>query len=181
MEYHGTFTISKKENIRYNLHMMLKKLLITCALVFVIIALLIGLTRYASAVNAGMDAPLGYAAANALPYAACGALLLFAVNLLMLYVRVNTLYKKKQLRDFTQEITLTDQGLHAETESGTLDLSYDKLIRVTETNRDFYLFFSANSAYVLPKDQMKQPDTECAAVRALFRAHMPGAKLKLRG
>ena len=36
-------------------------------------------------------------------------------------------------------------------------LSFDKLMKVRETRRAFYLFLSANQAWILPKAQMEDP------------------------
>ncbi len=45
-QFSGQFTITKKDNLRYNFYSMRKKLLSTSLLVFVIIGAMIGFLRY---------------------------------------------------------------------------------------------------------------------------------------
>ena len=45
-QFSGQFTITKKDNLRYNFYSMRKKLLSTSVLVFVIIGAMIGFLRY---------------------------------------------------------------------------------------------------------------------------------------
>lgn len=46
MEYQGTFTIGRRENIRFNLYVMRGRFILMAALVFVIIAVMLGASTY---------------------------------------------------------------------------------------------------------------------------------------
>ena len=59
-------------------------------------------------------------------------------------------------------------------------LSFDKLMKVRETRRAFYLFLSANQAWILPKAQMEDPAGESRQLRAIFSTFLDARRLRLR-
>ncbi len=73
-QFSQAFTITKKDNLRYNFFLMRKKLIATSALVFVIIAAMIGLLKYAQ------GASISLALINAFVMAVVGTLILIGIN-----------------------------------------------------------------------------------------------------
>ena len=59
-------------------------------------------------------------------------------------------------------------------------VNFDQLYQVRETGRAFYIFLSANQAWLLPKAQMEDAAAESAQLREIFRAVVPSKQLKLK-
>ena len=74
-QFSHTFTITKKDNLRYNFFLMQKKLVATSALVFVIIAAMVGLLRYAQ------SGSVSVALINAAIMSVLGTLVLVGINI----------------------------------------------------------------------------------------------------
>lgn len=174
MQYQGKFTIGRKENIRYNLFVTGSRFLFMTVLVFVVIALMLGVTTY------GQTKSIQQALIRALPMALGGAALFVVLNTVMMVFRINKAYKSKTAYEFTQDITIDGQGVHATSERGSALLAWEKIAKVAESGKTFYLFLSKTQAYVLPKYQMKNPEAEAAQVRELLRSHLDAKILKLK-
>ena len=153
MEYQGTFTIGRRENIRFNLYVMRGRFILMAALVFVIIAVMLGASTY------GQTMSVPAALLRGIPLGLGGAALFLVINTVMLMTRINRAYKEKRAQEFTQDVTI---------------------VRVRESGKTFYLFLSKTQAYILPKYQMKDAAAEAAQVRALFQKHLDGGILKLK-
>jgi len=167
------FTITKKDNLRYNFYIMRKKLITTMVLVFVIIAGMLTLMRYAQGVS------LQGALANALAMAALGTAVLLAVNIVTTIMRINSFYKQKKLTDFSVDFTVDKSGIHAASERGDSDLPWNRVAGVHETRNAFYIFITDTHANVMPKDQL-QSTADAATLRALFEKNLDKPKLKLK-
>ena len=113
MQYQGKFTIGRKENIRYNLFVTGSRFLFMTVLVFVVIALMLGVTTY------GQTKSIQQALIRALPMALGGAALFVVLNTVMMIFRINKAYKSKTAYEFTQDITIDGQGVHATSERGS--------------------------------------------------------------
>lgn len=172
MEFHGSFHIGRKENLRYNYFTARGKIWLGVVLVFLVILVLTGSVRL------GESGDVRSALLATLPYALGGAALLLLVNLAVIYLRVRAQYKGGRAA-FEQELTLDEAGVHAVTKTGRSDIGWKDLCGVTESPKDFYLFITPASAYVLPKDQLERPE-DAATVRAMLRARA-GGKLRLHG
>ena len=96
MEYRGHFSIGQKENFHYNYSVTQKRSIFACVLVFVIILLLNGFMRF----SAGRAANFGGGLLQALPMAAVGGVALYLFNVIMIYVRIRTMYKKNLMQPF---------------------------------------------------------------------------------
>lgn len=172
-QFSHTFTIGKKENLRYNFFLMQKKLVATGALVFVVIAGMIGLIRFAQ--GAGVWA----AVLNALLMAVVGTLVLVAINIVTAIVRINSYYKTRKLSDFTVAFTTDKSGIHAASERGDSDLPWNRIVEVRETRHAFYVFITEAHANVLPKDQFTDA-AEIALFRSLLETNVEKTRLKLK-
>lgn len=177
MEYRGHFSIGQKENFHYNYSVTQKRSIFACVLVFVIILLLNGFMRF----SAGRAENFGGGLLQALPMAAVGGVALYLFNVLMIYVRIRTMYKKNLMQPFHQDVLIDGVGLHATSERGTMDLPWANIGTVQELGNLFLFFVSNTNAYVIPKKQMKDPAAETATIRAILREHMDASKLKLLG
>ena len=172
-QFSHTFTITKKDNLRYNFFLMRKKLIATSALVFVIIAAMIGLLKYAQ------GASISLALINAFVMAVVGTLILIGINLVTTVVRMNGYYKQKKLSDFTVTFTTDKDGIHAKSERGDSDLPWNRIVAVHETGHAFYIFITEAHANVLPKDQLSN-EAEVALFRTLLEQNVAAARLKLK-
>ena len=172
-QFSHTFTITKKDNLRFNFFLMRKKLIATSALVFVIIAAMIGLLKYAQ------GASVSVSLTNALVMAVLGTLILIGINLVTTVVRMNGYYKQKKLTDFSVTFTTDKEGIHAKSERGDSDLPWNRIVEVHETRHAFYVFITDTHANVLPKDQFSG-EAEVGAFRALLEKNMDAARLKIK-
>ena len=174
MQFHGVFKIGRKENIQYNLFVSQTRLIIMTVVVFVLIALMLGVTNYAQ-IHSLPDTLL-----FSLALALGGSVLFIVLNVVMLIFRINKSYKEKKAYDFTQDITIDKEGVHASSERGGALLKWKNIEKVRESGRSFYLFLSKTQAYVLPKYQLENPEADAAQIRELFRKHLDASILKLK-
>lgn len=173
MPFASHFTITKKDNLRFNFFLMKKKLVATSAAVFVIIVAMVGLLRYAQ------GASIGEAALRALLLGLAGTALLIAVNVISTVMRLNNLYRQKKLLDFSVDFTVDAGGIHARSERGDSDLPWDRIAYVQETPHAFYIFITDTHANVMPKDQLRSA-SDAAALRGMFQKHLDKPRLRLK-
>ena len=81
---------------------------------------------------------------------------------------------------YVQHTRIDGFGVHVTVEDREARLGFDKLMKVEETGRAFYLYLAENQAWILPKDQMKDRETEYAQLRKLFSAVIESKRLKLK-
>lgn len=174
MQFHGVFKIGRKENIRYNLFVSQTRLIVMTVVVFVLIAVMLGVTDFVRTRS------LGDTLLFSLPLALGGSVLFIVLNAVMLIFRVNKSYKEKTAYEFTQDITIDESGVHATSERGSALLEWSKIEKVREAGHAFYLFLSKTQAYVLPKYQLANRSEDAAQIRALLRQHLDAKLLKLK-
>ncbi len=172
-QFSHTFTITKKDNLRYNFFLMQKKLIATSAFVFVIIAAMVGLLRYAQSAN------LSGALLNAFAMALLGTVILVTINIITTILRINSFYKQKKLTDFTVTFTTDKTGIHATSDRGDSDLPWNRIVAVRETANAFYVFITDSHANVLPKDQFSNEE-EISSFRSLLLKNVEANKLKIK-
>lgn len=172
-QFSHTFTITKKDNLRYNFFLMQKKLVATSVLVFVIIAAMIGLLKYAQ------GASMTNAVLNALLMAVLGTLVLVAINIATTVLRMNRYYQQKKLTDFSVTFTTDQTGIRATSERGDSDLPWNRIVAVRETRNAFYIFITESHANVMPKDQFPG-EAEIAIFRALLEKNVAPSRLKIK-
>lgn len=172
-QFSKTFTITKKDNLRYNFYLMQKKLVATVVMVFVIILGMVGFVKYAQ------GAGVWGAVLNALLMAVLGAVVLIGINVVTTVLRINNFYKQKKLMDFSVTFTTDEKGIHATSERGNFDLPWNRIVAVRETRNAFYLFITESNANVMPKDQFSGAE-EIAQLRALLVKNVEKSRLKMK-
>ena len=150
--YH--FTITKKDNLRYNYLLTQKRLFGASLLTLAIIGAVLALIRYAQ----GM-APLDSLLQGAL-LGVIAAVLFLASGFLSTFLRISNLYKKKTLTDFTVDFTVDKTGVHATSERGESTLLWKNVLFIRETKTAFYIFYDKTRANVMPKDQLPAEDVK---------------------
>ncbi len=172
-QFSESFTITKKDNLRYNFFLMQKKLVATSVLVFVIIFAMVGLLRYAR--GGGISSAI----LNGFLMAVVGTLILIGINILMAVMRINSYYKQKKLTEFSVTFTADKSGIHATSERGNSDLAWDRIVAVRETTHAFYIFITDAHANVMPKDQFSGIKA-MEAFRSLVDQNVEKSRLKLK-
>jgi hypothetical protein len=172
-QFSGQFTITKRDNLRFNFFLMRKKLLATGALVFVIIAAMVGILKYAQ--GAGLQAAI----LNGLLMAAAGTLFLIGINVITTVMRINSFYKQKKLTDFSVAFTADKTGIHATSDRGDSDLPWNRIVEVRETAHAFYIFITESHANVMPKDQFANA-ADIVTFRSLLTKNMEARRLRIK-
>lgn len=173
MQYTGHFTITKKDNLDFNFLLMKKRLILSSALVFVIIVAVVTLIRYQYYFMFVESLLQG------LLMGVIGLVLMFGINVGSMYSRLNAMYKKRQITDFSFDVTVDESGFHAASERGNSDIPWARILQAKETGRAFYIFITENNANVLPKAQMQLP-ADADALRAIIKAYLEPGKCKLK-
>ncbi len=173
MQFKGHFTITKRDNIDFNLLLMKRKLVSASATVFVVIALLVGFLKYMQGI------PLSSAALQALLLAALGVLLLAVINIASMLLRINGMYKSSKIAEFSFDALVDKDGFHAMSDRGNSDVPWERILSVVETRVAFYVFITDSNANVLPKTQIAGA-SGVETLRKLFARYMPAQKLRLK-
>lgn len=80
---------------------------------------------------------------------------------------------------YPQSVEIDGFGVHAEVNGKKEKAGFDKIVRVKETVRAFYIFYAREQAWVLPKEQMENEAEETAKLREIFTALIASSQLKL--
>jgi hypothetical protein len=172
-QFSGSFTITKKDNLRFNFFLMRKKLIATSALVFVIIFAMVGLLKYAQ--GAGVLSAI----LNGALMSVVGIVILVGINVATAVMRINRFYTQRKLTDFTVSFTADKAGIHSFSERGDSDLPWNRILEVRETLHAFYIFITDSHANVMPKDQFANPK-DAETFRSLLEMNVAKSRLKLR-
>ncbi len=175
MEFRGTFQVTKKDNIRYNLFLNRKKMASGCILIFLI---LFALMFLASRNMVEVKTVWTYVVIVLIALAAAGVYAAYSY-FIRVKLRINNSYKTGLLKDFQQEVTVDRNGVRIASEQNAKDIAFKYIWFVHETKRTFYLFVADNVAVFLSKEQI--PDLkDIATLRAIFAKYMHPKKLLLR-
>ena len=175
-EYRGKFKVGKLENIRFNMFMTRKNIVISIVLLFTVV---LGIRIYQQMTTGGMT--LFPAIVSSLPMALVCAVLIPALQASSSALSILIVYRQGKAKPFTQELVLNDEGLFATAAPGTSKVVWKNLAFVRETPFDFLMFYSAKGAFILPKNQMRDKTAESEKVRRILRMHLKEDRLKLRG
>ena len=165
MSFSGKFTITKQDNIQYNFFRMKRKLAGIAIMTFVILAVMLALVRYAQGVS------IMSSLTSALIVAVVGVILMVGINIFSVIARVNSLYKRGQMSDFTVHYIIDKTGIHAKSERGDTDFAWKQIIFARETRSAFYLIAGEKRAVVIPKSQIAN-DGELNILRSLFQKYV---------
>ncbi len=172
MDYNRTFEVGRKDNERYNFYSIRRKTLIMSVIVLIIITFSVTLVQLTkgNVLFQALFAGIGFGLS--------GIVFFIAVNYILVKYKLYILYKNGSIKTFRQDIILNDNGIHAKTERGSVDVPFLKIKEVTETKHAFYIAITAEHVYVFPKDQMKG-EKEYQEIRHVFRQGMAADNLKL--
>ncbi len=118
---------------------------------------------------------LGLSAAAAALSMAVAALVLTASTL----SRVRGQVRRSGRGPYVQETEIDGFGVRVTVGKDRARLGFDRLVRVRETRRAFYLFIAEHQAWILPKAQMEDRESECQAVREILRTVVERGRLRL--
>lgn len=95
-------------------------------------------------------------------------------------VEVRTQARRSGKESYVQETEIDGFGIRVTVGKDKARLTFDKLKRVQETRRAFYLFLSDTQAWILPKAQMEDPEAECRELRKIFQMVIERGRLQLK-
>ena len=150
--YH--FTITKKDNLRYNFLLSQKRLVGASLMTLAIIGGIIALIRYAQG-STPVDALL-----QGVLLGVAAAALFFSSNVLSTYMRISKLYKNKTLTDFSVDFTVDKTGIHSVSDLGDATLLWKNVKFIRETKTAIYVFYDKTRANVMPKGQLPPADVK---------------------
>lgn len=81
---------------------------------------------------------------------------------------------------YVQETEIDGFGVRVTVGKNRAKMGFDKLVRVRETGRAFYLFIADNQAWILPKSQMEDREAECRQIREILGTVIERGRLKLK-
>ena len=94
--------------------------------------------------------------------------------------RVRVQLRRSGKERYVQQTVIDGFGVHVTVGKDRAKLGFARLFRIRETRRAFYIFLSANQAWILPKAQMEDPAAESEELRKIFRTVIEGKRLKLK-
>ena len=94
--------------------------------------------------------------------------------------RVRDQVRRSGQDSYVQQTEISGLGVHVTVGSKQAKMSFDKLVRVRETRRAFYLFIADTQAWILPKAKMEDRAAECRQIRQLFSMVMERGRLRLK-
>lgn len=130
--------------------------------------------------TAGAGIGWGLRAAAVLGTAAAAAAVTALVLTVSTLLRVKNQVKSSGREAYVQETEINGFGVHVTVGKDKAKLGFSDLLRVQETGKAFYLFLSDSQAWILPKKQMEDPQSECARLRELFTTVIERGRLKLK-
>ncbi len=94
--------------------------------------------------------------------------------------KVRAQVRKSGRENYIQRMEIDGFGVHVTVGKDNAKVNFEQLYQVRETRRAFYVFLSANQAWLLPKSQMEDAAAESAQLREIFRTVVPSRRLKLK-
>lgn len=173
MEYSGSFTIGRKENILFNIFVIRKRFIQTAALVFVVAAVVCLVNR----INA--NAPVPRSILDACLWGLLGAILMALVNVAVVAFKVGQLCRKQKIGTLPFDVKMDKNGVHGTLGERSSDVAWKQYGEVREAPWAYYLFVTGAFANVLPKYQISSKAEE-EKLRAVLRKYVDEKKLKLK-
>lgn len=94
--------------------------------------------------------------------------------------KVRESIRKNGREHYVQQVEIDGSGVHVTVDTHHGKAGFDRLERIWETRKAFYLFLSANQAWILPKAQMENPAAESSQLRQIFSRVIGRGRLRLR-
>lgn len=94
--------------------------------------------------------------------------------------RVKRQVRQSRRESYIQATEINGFGIHVTVGKDRARLPFENLLQVWETRKAFYLFLSEQQAWILPKNQMEDPASECEQIRTLLRTVVEKKRLRLK-
>ena len=94
--------------------------------------------------------------------------------------RVKRQVRQSRRESYIQAMEINGFGIHVTVGKDRARLPFENLLQVWETRKAFYLFLSEQQAWILPKNQMEDPASECEQIRTLRRPVVEKKRLRLK-
>lgn len=94
--------------------------------------------------------------------------------------RVKRQVRQSRRESYIQAMEINGFGIHVTVGKDRARLPFENLLQVWETRKAFYLFLSEQQAWILPKNQMEDPASECEQIRTLLRTVVEKKRLRLK-
>lgn len=94
--------------------------------------------------------------------------------------RIKRDFRRSGKESYIQHTEIDGFGIRVTVQGRQGKVGFDKLMKVEETGKAFYLYLAANQAWILPKNQMEDPEADSAALRQLFSNVVESRRLKLK-
>ena len=174
MSYSRDFTIGVRETQDFYTMLTLRhwrKGLLGFAVVGALVAVL-----YTERAALPLPVRAGIAALTALVTAGAAALSLTVST----RQRVKRQIRQSRRESYIQAMEINGFGIHVTVGKDRARLPFENLLQVWETRKAFYLFLSEQQAWILPKNQMEDPTSECEQIRTLLRTVVEKKRLRLK-
>lgn len=117
--------------------------------------------------------------------AALGSMAVFAAlcalwRIVGIHIQVGGRIRRSGKGSYVQHVEIDGFGVHVTVEKNKARVPFEKLLRVRETGKAFYIYLAEGQAWILPKKQMGDPAGESRALRETFRRVIPSGQLKIR-
>ena len=174
MEYQGSFTIGRRDAVRFYFRSMLREKWHTLPVAGLVGILVAVYYQVGSIENPAVK--IAWFAASAVMGAAFAALVLFWLA----FSKVRSGSRRSGVSSYVQHVTINGFGVQVEANGRESRVPFHKLQEVWETGHDFYVSLGADLVWILPKSQMASRAEECARLRKIFSAVMESKRLRLK-
>ena len=93
---------------------------------------------------------------------------------------VSKMMRSKGRDSYVQQTRIDGFGVHVTVGKDSAKLGFEKILRVEENAAAFYLFITESEAWILPKSQMEDRETESRTIREIFSRVIAPKRLKLQ-
>ncbi len=174
MEYRGSFTIGRKDAVRFYFQSMLREkwhTLPVAGLVGILVAV-----YYQVGQIEHLAVKVGWFVLAAALGVAFGMLVLFFTA----FNKVRDGSRRSGVSSYTQKVLINGFGVQVEANGKESRVPFHKLQGVRETGHDFYISMGADLVWILPKNQMADRAEDCARLRKIFSTVMESKNLHLK-
>lgn len=115
-------------------------------------------------------------AASVLAFFLAASITIFFI-IVSVQVKVKLAMKKNNTGDYDQTIEINGFGVRTEANDKDVRINFEKIKSVRETKTAFYIYLNKDHAWILPKEQLKNPEEDCAVIRKIFDTVIPSKQL----
>ena len=175
MRYERTFQIGRRELVRFHFGQVMREKLL--GMIGLSVAALLIVYLYVT--RLGLTATRG----QLIAWMVLGFSMTLACLGGFFYLRiarhVDKSLRKLGVTAYEQAVAVDGFGVRVTANGREARLGFDKLYLIRETRRDFYIYVTAEQAWLLPKEQLEVPAAECALLRQIFETVVESRRLAL--